>query len=53
MLNDTITTLIIDLEIEIACLLDSFEDMRPMDLERIQDKLARLHDEHLLSSTQS
>jgi hypothetical protein len=52
-MNDTITSLIIDLEIEIACLLDSFEDMKPMDLERIQDKLARLHDEHLLSSTQS
>ena len=52
-MSDTITSLIIDLEIEIACLLDSFEDMKPMDLERIQDKLARLHDEHLLSSTQS
>ena len=49
MLNDTINGLIIDLEIEIACLLDSFEDMRPMDLERIQDKLARLHDEYILS----
>jgi hypothetical protein len=53
MLNDTITSLIIDLEIEVACLLDSFEDMRPKDLERIQDKLARLHDEYFLSSTQS
>ena len=52
-MSDTIISLIIDLEIEIACLLDSFEDMRPMDLERIQDKLARLHDEHFLSSTQS
>ena len=53
MINETITSLIIDLEIEIACLLDSFEEMRPTDLERIQDKLARLHDEHLLFSTQS
>ena len=52
MLNDTINGLIIDLEIEIACLLDTFEDMKPMDLERIQDKLARLHDEYFLSSTQ-
>ena len=47
-----IQELITDLEIEVACLLDSFEEVRPRDLERLQDKLARLHDEYLLSSTQ-
>lgn len=52
MLNDTINGLIIDLEIEVACLLDSLEEVRTVDLERVQDKLARLHDEYLLSSTQ-
>ena len=44
-----IQELITDLEIEVACMLDSFEEVRPSDLERLQDKLARLHDEYILS----
>jgi len=48
-----IQEIITDLEIEVACMLDSFEEVRPRDLERLQDKLARLHDEYILSSTQS
>jgi hypothetical protein len=44
-----IENIITDLEIEVACMLDSFEEVRPKDLERLQDKLARLHDEYLLS----
>ena len=44
-----IQELITDLEIEVSCMLDSFEEVRPRDLERLQDKLARLHDEHILS----
>lgn len=44
-----IQEIITDLEIEVACMLDSFEEVRPSDLERLQDKLARLHDEYILS----
>jgi hypothetical protein len=44
-----IQEIITDLEIEVACMLDSFEEVRPKDLERLQDKLARLHDEYILS----
>ena len=50
-MNDTITSLIIDLEIEVACLLDSFEEMKTMDLERIQDKLAGLQAEYIERAT--
>jgi hypothetical protein len=46
-----IQEIITDLEIEVACMLDSFEEVRPRDLERLQDKLARLNDEYILSIT--
>jgi hypothetical protein len=46
-----IQEIITDLEIEVACMLDSFEEVRPSDLERLQDKLARLYDEYILSIT--
>jgi hypothetical protein len=41
--------LITDLETDVACLLDSFEDVTEHDLEKLQDKLARLYDEYILS----
>ena len=45
--------LITDLEIDIACLLDYFEDITEHDLEKIQDKLTELRNEYILLSAQS
>ena len=45
--------LITDLEIDIACLLDYFEDITEHDIEKIQDKLTELRHEYILLSTQS
>jgi len=45
--------LITDLEIDVACLLDYFEDITEHDIEKIQDKLAELRNEYILLSTQS
>ena len=45
--------LITDLEIDIACLLDYFEDITEHDIEKIQDKLTELRNEYILLSTQS
>jgi len=46
-----IQEIITDLEIEVACMLDSLEEVSQSDLERLQDKLARLDDEHILPIT--
>lgn len=45
--------LITDLEIDIACLLDYFEDITEHDIEKIQDKLTELRNEYILFSAQS
>ena len=45
--------LITDLEIDIACLLDYFEDITEHDIEKIQDKLTELRHEYILLSAQS
>jgi len=42
--------LIVDLEIDVACMLDSFDEVTELDLEKLQDKLRKLHDEYLFST---
>lgn len=46
-MNDIINGLIIDLEIDVACLLDSLDEITAQDVEKLQDKLARLRVEYL------
>ena len=47
MTNDIVNDLIIDLEIDTACLLDYFYEVTEQDIEKIQDKLAILHTEYI------
>lgn len=47
MINDTVNSLIIDLEIDTACLLDHFDEVTEQDIEKIQDKLTILHTEYI------
>jgi hypothetical protein len=49
--NDTITSLIIDLEIDVACLLDSIDEITTKDIEKIQDKLTGLRAEYIERAT--
>lgn len=44
--------LLTDIEIDIACLLDSVEEVTEADLYALQVKITRLHNEYILSSTQ-
>jgi hypothetical protein len=44
--------LLTDIEIDIACMIDSFEEVTEADLYALQVKLTRLHNEYILSSTQ-
>ena len=44
--------LLSDIEIDIACLLDYFEDITEHDIEKLQDKLTELRNEYILLSTQ-
>jgi len=46
MLNDIINGLIIDLEIDVACLLDSIDEITTQDIEKLQDKLTGLRAEY-------
>ena len=43
-----ILDLIVDLEIDVACLLDYVDDITEHDIEKIQDKLTELHNEYIL-----
>lgn len=45
-MNDVINGLIIDLEIDVACLLDSIDDVSAQDIETIQDKISNLRAEY-------
>lgn len=51
MLNDTINGLIIDLEIDVACLLDSIDEITTQDIEKLQDKLTGLRAEYIERTT--
>ena len=46
-MSDTITSLIIDLEIDVACLLDSIDEITTQDIEKLQDKLTGLRAEYI------
>jgi hypothetical protein len=44
--------LLSDIEIDIACMIDCFEEVTEADLYALQVKITRLHNEYILSSTQ-
>ena len=50
-MNDIITDLITDLEIDVACLLDSIDEITTQDIERLQDKLTGLRAEYIERTT--
>ena len=50
-MNDIITDLITDLEIDVACLLDSFDKITTQDIEKLQDKLTGLRAEYIERTT--
>ena len=50
-MNDTINGLIIDLEIDVACLLDSTDEITTQDIEKLQDKLTGLRAEYIERAT--
>jgi hypothetical protein len=50
-MNDIINTLIIDLEIDVACLLDSIDEITTKDIEKLQDKLTGLRAEYIERAT--
>lgn len=45
-MDDNIYSLLIDLEIDVACLLDSIDDVSAQDIETIQDKISSLRAEY-------
>ena len=51
MSNYNITSLIIDLEIDVACLLDSIDEITTQDIEKLQDKLTGLRAEYIERAT--
>ena len=50
-MNDIITDLITDLEIDVACLLDSIDEITTQDIEKLQDKLTGLRAEYIERTT--
>ena len=48
---DIITDLITDLEIDVSCLLDSFDEITTQDIEKLQDKLTGLRAEYIERTT--
>jgi hypothetical protein len=50
-MNDIINGLIIDLEIDVACLLDSIDEITTKDIEKLQDKLTGLRAEYIERAT--
>ena len=45
-MDDNIYSLLIDLEIDVACLLDSLDDVSTQDIEAIQNKISSLRAEY-------
>jgi hypothetical protein len=45
-MDDNIYSLLIDLEIDVACLLDALDDVTAQDIETIQDKISSLRAEY-------
>ena len=50
-MNDTITDLITELEIDVACLLDSTDEITAQEIEKLQDKLTGLRAEYIERAT--
>jgi hypothetical protein len=50
-MSDYIYTLLIDLEIDVACLLDALDDVTAQDIEKLQDKLTGLRAEYIERAT--
>lgn len=50
-MSDTLSSLIIDLEIDVACLLDSIDEITTQDIEKLQDKLTGLRAEYIERTT--